>query len=108
MSGKSPDRKRDPSADGGAERTRGRDESDRSPARWFVAELGVLRNVKIALAVSTAITLALYVYQVVLPGETLYSPALYALLAFVVLFALATSLTILLTAHSAWKLVRDA
>jgi hypothetical protein len=80
---------------------------DGDPTLQFVRALGVERNAKRALAVSTAFAVALYVLFVVVPGETTQSPVLYLGLAFVVLVATTFLLTIVLTAVSAWRLSRE-
>ncbi|QSG04113.1 DUF7536 family protein [Natranaeroarchaeum sulfidigenes] len=73
----------------------------------FAAALGVGRNAKIAIAVSFVLSALLYGTFVIAPAETAHHPVLYAGLTAVIWFALALTFTLVLTAYSAWKLVRE-
>lgn len=84
----------------------GRD-AETDPDLRFARALGVQRNAKIALAVSTAFAALLYVLFVVVPSETTQSPVLYLGLAFVVLVSTTLLLTLVFTAISAWRLSRE-
>lgn len=80
---------------------------DHDGTKRFAAALGVGRNVKIAVAVSFVLSALLYGTFVIAPAETAHHPVLYAGLTAVIWFALALTFALILTAYSAWKLVRD-
>ena len=80
---------------------------DHDGTKRFAAALGVGRNAKISVAVSFVLSAMLYGVFVLAPGETAHHSLLYAALAAVIWFALALTFTLVLTAYSAWKLVRE-
>jgi len=80
---------------------------DHDGTKRFAAALGVGRNAKISVVTAFLLSAVLYGVFVLVPGETAHHPLLYAGLAAVIWFALALTLTLVLTAYSAWKLVRE-
>lgn len=79
---------------------------DHDGTKRFAAALGVDRNAKLAAGSSFVLAVLLYGLFVLVPGETAYHPVLYLALASVVWFALTLTLTLVLTAYAAWKLLR--
>lgn len=80
---------------------------DHDGTKRFAAALSVGRNAKLSVAASFVLSILLYLAFVIAPAQTTHNPLLYAGLTAVIWFALSLTLTLVLTAYSAWRLVRS-